>query len=116
MATAQRMKFTRETSGGSCGRVRRFMEKLAPVLESPDLPLTDGGRMKLNGFPWRLVARWRWRNGRNFERRMRERENSNEVVCGGSETVFFQGFQQYIEPLKTTRRERTEMDRAGYLP
>ena len=69
------------------------------------------------GLVWRLVARRRRRrNGRNFERRVRERENSDEAVCGGSGTVVFQGFQQYIVPHKTTRREITEKDRASYVP
>jgi hypothetical protein len=92
-----------------------LMEEMAPVLESPELSLTDGGQIKVNGPPWRLVARRRWRNGWDFERRVRERESSDEAVCGGSGTVVFRGFQRYIEPLKTTRRERTEKDRASYL-
>jgi hypothetical protein len=89
VAAAQCVNCTRETFGGACGRVRRRMEQLAPVLESPELPLTDGVRIKVNGLPWRLVARRRWWNGRNFERRVRERESSNEAVCGGSGTVVF---------------------------
>jgi hypothetical protein len=45
------------------------------------------------------------------------RENSDEVVCCGSGTVVFRGFQRYIEPLKTTRgRDRTEKDRVRYSP
>jgi hypothetical protein len=47
---------------------------------------------------------------------VRERENFDEAVYGGSGTVVFRGFQRYIEPLKTTRRERTEKDKARYLP
>jgi hypothetical protein len=62
-----------------------------------------------------MARRW-WRNGEDFEQRMRERENFDEAVCGGSRTVVFRGFQRYIELLKTTRRERTEKDKARYLP
>jgi hypothetical protein len=47
---------------------------------------------------------------------VRECENSVEAMCGGSGMVVFRGFQQYIEPLKTTKIERTKNDRARYLP
>ena len=47
----------REFYGGARGRVRRLMEEMAPVLESPKLYLMDGGQIKVNGPPWRLVAR-----------------------------------------------------------
>jgi hypothetical protein len=33
-----------------------------------------------------------WRNGRDFKRRVKERENSDEAVCGGFGTVVFRGF------------------------
>jgi membrane protein implicated in regulation of membrane protease activity len=64
---AERVSFTRKSSGGTCGRVQRLIEERAPVLESLELSLMDGGRIKVNGPPWRLVARRRWRNGRDFE-------------------------------------------------
>jgi hypothetical protein len=61
------------------------------------------------------VARRRWQNGQDFERCVKEHENSDEAVCGGSGAVVFQGFQWYIELLKTIRgRERTEKDGAKY--
>jgi hypothetical protein len=97
---AERVSFTRKTPGGAWGHVRLNMEQMPPVLESPKLPLMNSGQMKVNRSLWRLVARRRWRNGRDFERRVREREKSDEVVCGGSGTVVFRGFQRYIDPRK----------------
>jgi hypothetical protein len=91
------------------------MEDLASVFESPELDLMDGGWIKVNGPPWGLVARRWWQNDRDFEWRVRERENSDEVVCSGSGTVVFRGFQRYIEPLKTIKgREKIEKDKARY--
>jgi hypothetical protein len=38
-------------------------------------------------------------------------------VCGSSGTVFFRGFQRYIDPRKLQEeKKRTENDRAKYLP
>ena len=55
-------------------------------------------------------------HARNFERRVWARASSDEFVFGGSGTVVFRVFQRHIVPLKTTRRERTEKDRASYVP
>jgi hypothetical protein len=97
--------------------MQKEIEDRAPVLESLELDLTDSGWIKVNGPLWQPVARRRWRNGQDFKWRMRERENSNEAMCGSSGIVIFQGFQQYIELLKIIRgRERTEEDGARYSP
>ena len=55
-------------------------------------------------------------HARNFQRHVWARANSDEAVYGSSGTVVFRGFQRYIVLLKTTRRERTEKDRADYVP
>jgi hypothetical protein len=100
VAAAERVSFTRKTLGRACGHVRLNMEQMPPVLESPELPLMNSGQMKVNRSLWWLVARRRWRNSRDFERRVREREKSDEAVCGGFGMVVFRGFQWYIDPRK----------------
>jgi hypothetical protein len=58
VAAAERVRFTRRTPGGGWGRVQLSMEQMPPVLESPNLPLTNCGQMKENRSTWRLVAGW----------------------------------------------------------
>jgi hypothetical protein len=58
-----------------------------------------------------------WTDGRFFERRVEEREDSDEAVLGGSGTVFFLGFDWYRYQIETMRgRRRTEKDRARETP
>jgi hypothetical protein len=47
-----------------------------------------------------------WGAWENFERRVRERENSDLAVCGSSGTVFFRGFQRYIDPRKLQEEKK----------
>ena len=67
--------------------MRCWIDNLTPVLESLELDLTNGGRIKVNGPLWQSAA-WRW-NRRDFEWRVRERENSDKAMCGSYRTVVF---------------------------
>jgi hypothetical protein len=48
---------------------------LVDVLESAESDLTNCGEKKMNGPMWWSAAWRRWRNGRDFKRRVKEREN-----------------------------------------
>jgi hypothetical protein len=93
LAAAKRVNQTCRSLSGAWGRVWCRIEDLAPVLESSKLDLTNGGRTKVNGPP--CGGLWRGGgggNGRDFKWCVRERENSDEAVCGGSGMVGFRGF------------------------
>jgi hypothetical protein len=72
--------------------VQCYNGDLADVLESAGADLTNCGEKKMNGPMWWSAAWRRWRNDRDFKRRVKERENSDEALCGGSRTVVFRGF------------------------
>ena len=95
------MEHTRKVGGcGACEldaqmlewRLQAWIDDLALVLELLEIYLMEGGWIKVDKPPWLSAAWRRWQNDQDFERRVRERENSDEAVCGGSGTVVFRGF------------------------
>jgi hypothetical protein len=86
--------------------------------DSGEFVISGGRSMRwrgVQGDPMNMSGAWT--DGKDFERRVGERDDSDEAVLGGSGTVFFLGFDWYRYQIETMRgRRRTEKDRARVTP